>query len=89
MRGLLCCACQYGGQGPILRAIRLVVDYLFDDEFQDYCKGTTLLEDEEEHIFWAVERLRRFVEVTEQASSPMARGVRIGRDTRREGDEQK
>ena len=71
MRNLLHWIRPRGGRETIIRAIRIIVDYVFrDEEFQDYCKGTTLLKIEEkevEHIFWAVERLRQFAEVFEQA----------------------
>ena len=71
MRHLLHWVRPRGGRETIIRAIRIVVDFVFhEDEFQDYCKGTSLLELEEkevENIFWAVERLRQFAEVFERA----------------------
>ena len=71
MRNLLHWVRPRGGRETIIRAIRIVVDYAFlDDESQGYCKGTALPEIEEkevERIFWAVERLRQFAEVFEQA----------------------
>jgi len=92
MRNLLYWARPRGGRDTILRAIRILVDYVYyDDPFQDYCKGTTILEeeDEEEHIFWAVKKLRRFVEAFEPASPVMARGTHMGSIVGRKGDGQK
>ena len=89
MRDLLCGGCLYFGQPTILRAIRIVADYLLDEEFPYYSKGTTLLEEDDEDILWAANRLGRFVVVIDRTSSLMARGVRIGRDDGREGDERK
>ncbi len=52
--------CPHCGQHEIVRAIRVVLDFLRDDEFLDYCKGTALLDEEGEDIFGAVVRLQRF-----------------------------
>ncbi len=62
--------CPHCGQHEIVRAIRVVLDFLRDDEFLDYCKGTALLDEEGEDIFGAVVRLQRFADELEHHMRP-------------------
>jgi len=58
--------CPYCGQHDIVRAIRVIVHYLRDDEFLDYCKRTALLKEDGEDIFDAVSRFQRFADGLEE-----------------------
>ena len=54
--------CPYCEQHDIVRAVKLIVHYLRDDEFLDYCKRSALLEEDGGDIFKAVSRIQRFAD---------------------------
>ena len=50
--------------------VRIVVDYLCDDEASGYCNGDAEIEDGGRHVFGAVLRLERFADELEQNINP-------------------